>query len=174
MNTAQIIIKAIPMRDAAIHFGYRPNWAGYIKCPFHHEKTASLKLYPGTRGWHCFGCGAGGSVIDFVERLYGTDFKGAVRLLNTEFSLCLPAGNTYRDREKLRRKTQALRKDLEQKEEDQRSKEEEYDKLISEYVRLDMIRQGLKPESPADGLCDAYVYAMHRIPVIEYLLDSWG
>ena len=37
-------------------------------CPFHEEKTASLKITPDKNLFHCFGCGAGGSVIDWVRR----------------------------------------------------------------------------------------------------------
>lgn len=76
--------------DVARRYGFEPNRAGFICCPFHREKTPSLKLYPGTGGFHCFGCGAGGSVIDFTAQLFGLDSMGAVRRLNADFGLCLP------------------------------------------------------------------------------------
>ncbi|TLM79787.1 MAG: DNA primase [Actinobacteria bacterium] len=50
-------------------------------CPFHNEKTASFKVDPSTQMFHCFGCGAGGSVFDFVMRTDNLDFPDAVRLL---------------------------------------------------------------------------------------------
>ncbi|MEW7278192.1 CHC2 zinc finger domain-containing protein [Aquimarina sp. 2201CG1-2-11] len=36
-------------------------------CPFHDDKTPSLKIYPETNTYHCFGCGATGDVIQFIE-----------------------------------------------------------------------------------------------------------
>lgn len=60
------IIKRDGMRSVLDHYGYTPNRGGYIPCPFHGEKTASLKIYKPGKGWACFGCHAGGSPIDFV------------------------------------------------------------------------------------------------------------
>lgn len=80
----------VSAQDVARHYGFQPNHAGFIPCPFHHEKTASLKLYPGEGGFYCFGCHTGGSVVDFVAQLYGLDALGAVRRLNDDFHLGLP------------------------------------------------------------------------------------
>lgn len=57
------------------------NHSGFAKCPFHNEKTASMKIYKDNR-FHCFGCGKDGDVIDFVMQRDGVDFKTAVTLLN--------------------------------------------------------------------------------------------
>jgi DNA primase catalytic core len=38
-----------------------------IYCPFHQEKTPSLVIYPKTNTWYCFGCGATGDTIQFIE-----------------------------------------------------------------------------------------------------------
>lgn len=78
------------MEDVARHYGYEPNRAGFICCPFRGEETPSLKVYPGNGGFHCFGCHAGGSVIDFTSKLFGLDPLGAVRRLNEDFLLGLP------------------------------------------------------------------------------------
>ena len=80
----------VPVRDAAELYGYHPNRAGFICCPLHGEKTPSMKLYPGEGGFHCFGCGAGGSVIDFVTKVFGLDPMAAVRRLDQDFHLALP------------------------------------------------------------------------------------
>ena len=55
-------------------------------CPFHEEKMASLKITPDKNLFHCFGCGAGGSVIDWVMKTQGIEFKAAVAYLQNESS----------------------------------------------------------------------------------------
>lgn len=89
MREADIIKQAVTMRDIAEHYGFYPNRGGYIACPFHREKTASLKIYPDTGGWHCFGCGRGGSAIDFVSELEGISFHAACQRLDDLFHLNL-------------------------------------------------------------------------------------
>lgn len=51
-------------------------------CPFHNEKSASFTVEPGKGFYYCFGCGAGGSAIDFVMAYEGLDFPAAVAAIN--------------------------------------------------------------------------------------------
>lgn len=50
-------------------------------CPFHREQTASFAVSRDAGLFHCFGCGAGGDVIRFVERTQQVSFPEAVRRL---------------------------------------------------------------------------------------------
>lgn len=50
-------------------------------CPFHKEKTASCKIDPSTNMWHCFGCGEGGTVFNYVMKLHDVSFPEAVQML---------------------------------------------------------------------------------------------
>ena len=50
-------------------------------CPFHAEDTPSLKVNPEKNLFHCFGCGAGGGVIDWMMKKNGVSFRHAVELL---------------------------------------------------------------------------------------------
>ena len=56
-------------------------------CPSHDDKTPSLKITPVKNLFHCFGCGAGGSVIDWVIKTQGVSFRHAVELLKDDSSL---------------------------------------------------------------------------------------
>ena len=49
-----------------------------IRCPFHEEGSASCYLYPEDNHYHCFGCGAHGSVLDLVAQLRGVSFGEAI------------------------------------------------------------------------------------------------
>jgi len=76
-------------------------------CPFHGEKTPSFHVNREKGFFHCFGCGAGGDVIKFVEMQEKMGFADAVRLLARKFGLTVPEtgpdGNEAdaRDREAL-------------------------------------------------------------------------
>ena len=76
------------MDDIIGLYGYRTKH-GFMCCPFHGEKEPSLKVYPETGGWHCFGCGKGGSVIDFVIEHENCTFPAAVRAIDRAMKLGL-------------------------------------------------------------------------------------
>ncbi|WP_086135649.1 CHC2 zinc finger domain-containing protein [Methylocaldum sp. SAD2] len=62
------------------------DWA--IRCPFHEgDDTPSLVISPKTNLFHCFGCDAAGSVIDWVMRTRGVSFRFACELLQNDAGL---------------------------------------------------------------------------------------
>src|SRR5665647_1986538 len=52
-------------------------------CPFHDDSTASLSVGGVPDLFHCFGCGAGGDVIEYVHRFTGLSFTDAVQALES-------------------------------------------------------------------------------------------
>ena len=54
-------------------------WKGC--CPFHSEKSPSFTIFDGGKRFQCFGCGAGGDVIDFVQSLHGVGLRDAATML---------------------------------------------------------------------------------------------
>ena len=50
-------------------------------CPFHNEKTSSFTVYPEKDSFYCFGCGIGGDIIEFIQRIEKIDYLSAVKLL---------------------------------------------------------------------------------------------
>ena len=120
-DTAAVIRATLTMREVAEFYGFTPNHAGYIVCPFHGngtERTASMKIYPGQRGFHCFGCHTGGSVIDFTMKLYDIPFRDAIKKLNADFSLGLSVDRPDRkEMERLAIQQAARREEKRKKEE---------------------------------------------------------
>ena len=112
---AEQIKELVSMQDAFDKYGFKTNRAGKIVCPFHSEKTASLGVK--NNKWHCFGCGKGGSVIDFVMGLYGIDFENATKRINEDFRLGLDLEKPKKDPEvsyeiKKRRQEKKLKEDF--------------------------------------------------------------
>jgi DNA primase len=58
-------------------------------CPFHGEKTPSFTVNREKGFFHCFGCGAGGTVFNFLMRLEGATFPEAVRSLATRYGVTI-------------------------------------------------------------------------------------
>ena len=87
-QAAQAIRDTVTMDQILQLYGYTTK-RGFMRCPFHGEKTASLKVYRGTGGWHCYGCERGGSVVDFVMEHENCDFRTAVTAIDKALSLGL-------------------------------------------------------------------------------------
>ena len=54
-------------------------------CPFHKDTNPSLSIDPVKNEWHCFGCGRGGDVIQWVRYAEGVSFNRAVEMLNRDY-----------------------------------------------------------------------------------------
>lgn len=65
------------------------NYAGC--CPFHQEKTPSFTVTPQKGFYHCFGCGAHGDAISFIEHTEGLNFIEAVEKLADHLGMPLPS-----------------------------------------------------------------------------------
>ena len=63
-------------------------------CPFHNEKTPSFTVFPGTKSFYCFGCGAGGDVISFVMRTENLDYRSALETLAQRAGITIPADDS--------------------------------------------------------------------------------
>lgn len=68
--------KEVPI-DSLIEVGRN----GFATCPFHTDRTASLRVYLDTNRWYCFSCNAGTDVIDLVMKFHQVKFAEAVKML---------------------------------------------------------------------------------------------
>jgi len=79
------IRRANPIEEVAARSGVelRPVGQRLVgRCPFHRDGRPSLVVYPRNQSYFCFGCDAGGDVIDFVARLHEVGFKEAAAMLS--------------------------------------------------------------------------------------------
>jgi DNA primase len=125
-------------------------------CPFHQEKTPSFHVNPERAFYHCFGCGAHGDAISFVEQIEGMSFVDAVRRLAERLGIeILETLNEdgRRQQNEERRRQQALY--------DVGAAAAAYfEKMLREHplkaaAEAELARRGLVPTSPTDRIADA-------------------
>ncbi len=86
-NVFSEIKGSLPMPEVARFYGLEMNRAGMACCPFHDDKTPSLKVYDDH--FYCFGCGATGDCTGFVAKLFGLRQIDAARKISEDFGLGL-------------------------------------------------------------------------------------
>ena len=168
-----VIKRRISMIDICKTYGFNIQRGNFICCPFHNEKTPSLKLYDGNRGFYCFGCGEHGSVIDFVMRYFGLDFKSAISKLNDDFCLGLPIGQRIDRRKQLEMERLAFqrRQKAKQEEAERQQIEDAYWAAFDEWKMLDDNKRNYAPKTPSEPLHPLFVKALKNIASAEYNLS---
>ena len=88
VNIIDVVSRCVPLKRAG------SNYKGV--CPFHNEKTPSFVVSESKQIFTCFGCGASGDVIEFVQRYYNLDFSEAMEKIAGEYGITLEK-NSYND-----------------------------------------------------------------------------
>lgn len=161
MDAVTEIKARLSMRQIVERYGLKMERGGYITCPFHDERTPSLKIYdqPG-KGFCCFGCGAAGSVIDFVMRLFHLPFRVAVRRICLDFGIAMTNGQAgIKERRRWQMEQVRLARAA-------RARQCRMDGLCDEYRFAHFISQNTEPFS------DAWCMAVTLMPKIDYELEE--
>ena len=148
-------------------YGFPTARNGRIPCPLHNGKDNNFS-YKG-QYFKCFVCGEGGTVIDFVMKLFGLNFRQAVLRINSDFHLCLTSNKPDRA---------ARSAALEARREEQRRKdqaEENFRYMASERHYWRDVLEVFPPVRQGDNAYyhPLYVEAVKRLPYIEYWLDDF-
>jgi DNA primase len=106
------------IRDANDIVGVVQQWVPLKKaggnykglCPFHNEKSPSFNVHPAKQIYHCFGCGEGGDVFSFVQKMSKIGFGETVKMLAERAGVELPEDR--RD-DNQREQEEAQRRELE-------------------------------------------------------------
>ena len=159
MTMYETIKAAVPMRQAAEHYGLKVNRNGMARCPFHNDRHPSLKL--NEEYFFCFGCGAKGDVIDFVARLFDLSSYEAAQKLAADYGLD-PKPPT----------AAALPKPKHPCIRQFREDEMMCFRVLTDYLHLlEDWKVRYAPKTPDDALDDRFVEACQMLDYIEYLAD---
>lgn len=146
------------MQQVAVRYGFQPDRADCIKCPFHADRHPSLKIYtePG-RGFYCYSCGAGGSVVDFVMRLFHLNYRQALLRIGSDFGFSDDPPD--RDAERRMQQEQAAKRIAARKYQD------ELNRLSAEHCTA------WRTIKTAEPMSDEWAAAVNRIDGISYRLE---
>ena len=162
MNVFEAVKQSVTTRQAAEHYGIHVGRNGMACCPFHNDKTPSMKL---DRRYHCFGCGADGDVIDFAAALYGLGKKEAAVQLAQDFGL------SYEDW-KPPGKVRKLKPQQKFPEEQFQEAKNRCFRILADYLHLLRVwRKEYAPHSPEEAFHPRFVEALQKQAHVEYLLD---
>ena len=90
MNIFETVKAAVPVRQAAEHYGLKVSRNGMACCPFHNDRHPSLKL--NEEYFFRFGCGAKGDVIDFAAQMFDLSSYEAAQRLAADFGISTQPG----------------------------------------------------------------------------------
>jgi DNA primase len=101
-DIVQVVSAYFPLKRAGTEFR--------ALCPFHQEKSPSFYVSPSKQSYYCFGCGAGGSVFQFLMQYENVDFPEAVRRLAIRAGIPVIEDEAgFEEEEKQRRRKRLLR-----------------------------------------------------------------
>ena len=142
------------MKAAAERYGLEAR-RGMVCCPFHADRTPSMKLNEDY--FYCFGCGASGDVIDIAARLFGLSGYDAAKKLAADF------GITEQKPSILAR----LQRGASQAETERRCF-----RALGDYLHiLQDWKAHCAPQSPEDAIDPRYAEACHMLERIGNMLD---
>lgn len=91
MKPWEVIEDRLNMTSVLEAYGFYPNRAGFVCCPFHTEKTPSMKIYD--KSVHCFGaCSQTWGIANFVAKYFNLSFIDACKKINDDFFLGIEFG----------------------------------------------------------------------------------
>ena len=142
----------VPVRAAAERYGLEVNDSSMARCPFHNDRTPSMKLY--ADHFYCFGCGKYGDVVDLTSELLCVPSYDAACALAEEFGV--DAARPTPRPALLQFREDSLR----------------CQRVLRDYLRLlRQWRMQYAPTGPDEPIDDRYAEAGRMIDTVDYLTD---
>lgn len=168
-----IIRDNITITQVLEHYGIGVNRAGMVSCPFHEDiKNNSMKIYTKTNTFFCFGCGVGGSVIDFVMKFNGCGFVDSFKIFENDFGLNLGINKRATEKEKIDLFIHKHKMELKKKKINglKRRKENKLSLLARE--RREIGRILLHEPKSIEEISDIFINALNRREPNDFMYES--
>lgn len=160
MRIFESVKDGVDLRRAAERMGLDVTRSGMACCPFHRERTPSMKLYDDH--FYCFGCHAHGDVIDLAARLSGLGKYDAAKALAREYGIVYDNSPiTERDRQMLKKKRETA--------ETLRETESRLFRALAEYRNLLRERSEALVPVGDEPPCRDFMEAVQMLDPVEYL-----
>ena len=145
---------------------------GLACCPFHDDRHPSMKI---DKNYHCFACGVGGDVIDYVSRRYGLSQYDAALKLIEDFSLPVDIrGNTelgVQEKERIRREKAERERVIHIRKRFEKWCNRTVDILKNCILEIDSVNRFLIGKPPDIIFSEDYAQMLHAEPLMNYWLD---
>ena len=172
MNIFSEVKEHLTARQAAEYYGLRVKRNGLACCPFHDDKHPSMKI---DKNYHCFACGVGGDVVDYVSRMFGLSQYDAALKLIEDFSLPVDAkGNvelSVREKEHIRREKAERERVTRIQERFEKWCSQTIDMLRNCILEIDDVNRFLIGKPPDIIFSEDYAQMLYAEPIINYWLD---
>lgn len=155
MNLFETVKAAVAPRMAAERYGLPIRQGSMVCCPFHADRTPSMKLSEDY--FYCFGCGAHGDAIALTAQLFDLPPAEAAKKLAADFGI---AGQKPSILAKLQRGNSQV------------ETERRCFRVLGDYLQiLQDWKEHCAPQSPEDAIDPRYAEACHMLERIENMLD---
>ena len=145
----------VSVKEAAEYYGLEVNRGNMVCCPFHNDRTPSMKLNEDY--FYCFGCGATGDVIDLVAKLFNLSNYEAAQKLAADFGITEQKPSILARLQRGKSQAEAERRCF---------------RVLGDYLQiLQDWKAHCAPQSPEDAIDPRYVEACHMLERIENMLD---
>lgn len=149
----------VGMSEVAQFYGLEIDHAGMACCPFHEDKTPSLKVY--NDHFYCFGCGTTGDCTGFVAKLFGLRQIDAAKKISGDFGLGL-----------FDREFAAPIKIAPNPKYEMQKWITDSLKTVNEYLnKLYEWRRDYAPQNPSEQFHPLFVESLQKTDYVEYLAD---
>ena len=155
INLFAQIKMAVPVKEAAEYYGLEVNRDNMVCCPFHADRTPSMKLNEDY--FYCFGCGAHGDVIDLTAQLFHLPTADAARKLTADFGIAEQKPSVLARLKRGKTQVEAERHSF---------------RVLRDYFGiLQDWKEHCAPQLPEDPIDPRYAEACHMLDRIGNMLD---
>ena len=155
MNLFESVKAAATVRQAAEHYGLKIGQGNMVCCPFHADRTPSMKL--NEEYFYCFGCGAHGDVVALTAQLFDLPPAEAAKKLAADFGIAEQKPSVLTKLKRSKSQAEAERRCF---------------RVLGDYLRiLQDWKERCAPQSPEDAIDPRYAEACHMLERIGNMLD---